>query len=97
VPIVATVPSINASLPKSLNFGYCPAKESRFKVYNTFFYEISTYFIQTFIMTNTGELDFQYEWKLLPPFHITSPGIRGGIKYGQKSEFTVSFSPEVHY
>eukprot|EP00240_Pyramimonas_obovata_P016412 CAMPEP_0118939228 /NCGR_PEP_ID=MMETSP1169-20130426/28321_1 /TAXON_ID=36882 /ORGANISM="Pyramimonas obovata, Strain CCMP722" /LENGTH=266 /DNA_ID=CAMNT_0006883433 /DNA_START=179 /DNA_END=975 /DNA_ORIENTATION=+ len=56
IPVRAVLPYADLQVPSSLDFGYCPAKETTTKTFN---------------FTNTGELDVNYAWLLDSPFQLT--------------------------
>ena len=52
----AVLPKKSIAGPSSLEFGFCPIKETA---------------KQQFIIKNNGGLDFEYEWKVEQPFSIS--------------------------
>ncbi len=58
LPIKATLPEHVLDFPASIDFEYCPVKETAKK---------------HFTLTNAGELKSYYEWQIPKPFSIFPP------------------------
>lgn len=77
VRIRAALPHIEVTVPPRLDFGFVPAKEVGRK---------------SFPMTNTGEIEVPFRWKIAAPFHFEPA--EGSLAPGETITIHATFTPD---